>query len=549
MENEEDLEPEVEDEENQEEPEESGQDLDNENSSEGKGGKESFLQNITARREKREKAQLDQMQKRVLTLWDGQRWYYPHFTFKEKMFLWKMKQKKKYSMQIASMENTMKSMQEAYKNTYKGIMSSVGPYLGYIALFMFIIIVVIVIVATLMPWLFPDDESSGGGKKMNSAFGVKGDKFYGCRAIYKDETLAQNGLIEQYSTVIQDSITALETIKVERTDAKGTPDVADDEVYEITLDVTLTIPEEDFEYSNLDLEKYKTDYQNLYNIVYDIAQFVATNDSGEAVADGTEITEVLNLIKYFGFDETLLGTEIVGNADNVMEIILLSLEENNCIQVMQKLKGASQAIPSTMVTIEDLNLEIQTAMITKLNVQSNKIRLDKVFVKDFIFDSDESYCEGIEEHEYIAFIYMAKTDVEFEYVSYMVTAEDGIDVELILTNGGDTISLDEGDKENLGDENNTSLTTKFDSNDSLGENLSTYQNIDTNNLSLLVNGESLYSALKLINEKGVNMNTYLSQTTDDNGNEFYSVKIDENDMVLRFISTGKFMFNDEARYE
>jgi len=546
MADEEDLEPEIEDEENQEEPEESGQDLDNKNSS---NEKESFLQNITQRREKREKAQLDQMQKRILTLWDGQRWYYPHFTFKEKMFLWKMKQKKKYSMQIASMENTMKAMQQAYRNTYQGIISSFGSFLGYFALFIFIIIVVIVIVAIIFPWLFPDDESSGGGKKMNSAFGVKGDKFYGCRAIYKDETLAQNGLIEQYSTVIQDSITALETIKVEKTDTKGTADTADDEVYEITLDVTLTVPAEDFEYSNLDLENFKTDYQNLYNIVYDIAQFVATNDAGEQVADETDIVEVLKLVKYFGFDETLLGTEIVGNADNVMEIILLSLEENNSIQVMQKLKSASQVTPSTMVTIEDLNSEIQTALTTKLNVQSNKIRLDKVFVKDFIFEDEESYCEGIEEHQYIAFIYMAKTDVEFDYVSYMVTAEDGIDVELLLSNGGDSINLDEGDKENLGDEDNTALTTKFDSNESLGENLLTYQNIDTNNLSLLANGESLYSALKLMNEKGVNMNTYLSQTTDDNGNEFYSVKIDENDMVLRFISTGKFMFNDEARYD
>lgn len=461
--------------------------------------------------------------------------FYPHLTKEEKNLVYRMK--KKHPTEVVRLEQVMAQKKQAFWAKVKSTITPALPFLGYLMLGIFIIIIVVVIIGTLFPWLFPEDGTSDGAA---SPFGIKGDQFYGARAVYKDEELSRNSLIEQYVDIVETSVENLQAETfTEIVEVDG-----ENKTYDVKLTINLTLPAEDFDYNNLNLSEFSSNYADLYNIVGDIAKLVYKGDnSAEAPAD---LIETLDGIKYFGFNAEMIGSSIDDDKEvdnNVIEIVYDALTESGVIVLHEKLQSATEYSTATNVTMENIDDNIRSELIEIINVPENKVRAEKLFIKDFILADAESYMEGIEKKNYVALIYMPKTNVNFDYVSYMITIDKTADFNIILTNNGNEISLTKGDGEYWGeDENPTELTYKFDSGENLNQTVNAFDAINVAELNKFSSASSL---AKVIAEAS-DYNIYLEQITDENGENVLTYK--KGSMYLQFETDAEFMFNDEMTY-
>lgn len=469
--------------------------------------------------------------------------FYPYLTNSEKKLVQKMK-KSGYVVEVARLNQLMQQRKQAFWAKVKSTITPALPFIGYMLLAVFIIIIVVAIIGHLFPWLFPDDENLGGSKGASSPFGMKGDKFYGGRVVYRDDVRAQNGLIEQYVDIVETSIEGLqaetftEIVKVE----------GENKTFDVKVTVNLEVlklPNDEFDYQNLDLTKFASDYAVLYNIVEDMAKlsYKVDNDVTEAPAD---LVETLDGIKYFGFNEAMIGESIVDDKkdvdNNIIEIVYDALTENGVITLEEKLQTATDYGAAEKVTMENFDDNLRSELVDIINVAENKVRAEKLFIKDIILSGDDKYMEGIEKKNYVALIYLPKQSVDFEYVSYMITIDKTADFNMTLTNNGSTISLSKGEGENWGeDENAADLTYIFSS----GKNLKQTANVtDVFNPS-----ENLFSSdcsLSKVLTQANDYNLYLEETTDDNGVKVLTFK--KGNMCLTFETDAEFTFNEEITY-
>ena len=469
--------------------------------------------------------------------------FYPHVTNSEKNLINKLKKKPQHKLEILRFEQLMMQRKEAFKAKVKSVITPALPFIGMFALIVFIIIAVIVIIGTLMPWLFPDDETGGGNKGAASPFGMKGDKFYGGRVVYRDDVLAQNGLIEQYVDVFESAVENLQTTTFTET-VGGTE-------YEVKLTINLTLPADDFNYEELDLTTFATENTVLYNMVVDMAKLSYKVDNGiENDADiPTELTDILNGVKYFGFNEDMIGESIVDEDDNVdnniIEIVYDALKTNILIQ--EKEKGtASEFQEATNVTIENIDDNIREKVVASINVAENKIRTEKLFIKDIILDGDDKYMEGIEKKSYVALIYLPKQDVKFDYVSYMITIDKDVEFSAILSNNGSEITLTKGEGENWStDEEETEpkeLTYTFKSAENLNQTASVSDVVNTANLNNFSSPSSLF---KIVTNSS-DYTTYLHEQTLENGDVVLTYKT--GNMFILFETDAEFIISEEIKY-
>ena len=467
--------------------------------------------------------------------------FYPFLTSGEKKVVQRLKKEKEHTVEIARFYQLMLQRKQAFWAKVKSAVAPIMPYMGYIALGVFIIIVVIVIIAWIFPFLFPEDGN--GGKGMSSPFGIKGDKFYGARAVYKDETLSRNGLIEQYVDIVQTSVDNLQAKIITETIGAG----EDAEEYEVKLTINLTLPAEDFNYEELNLENFATDFTILYNIVEDIAKLSYKVDNGVEVAS-SDLIETLDGVKYFGFNTEMIGSGVIDEdkeADNnIIEIVYDALTESDVVTIQERLSGSSdEFVDATNVTVDKVDDDIRSELISTINVDENKVRAEKLFIKDFIFEDADSYIEGVEKKNYVALIYLPKEDVDFDYVSYMINIDKTADFNMILTNNGSEISLSNGDGENWSDDDNAAeLTYTFSSGKNLNQTASITNIINTSELNKFTSGSSLVNVVTTADD----YNVYLEETTTDSGEKVLTYKL--GNMYLIFETAVEFMFNDEMTY-
>lgn len=466
--------------------------------------------------------------------------FYPHLTKEEKNLVHRMK--KKQPTEVVRLEQVMAQRKQAFWAKVKAIITPAIPFIIFGIIAIGIIMIVVVIIGFLFPWLFPGDENLGGGDGAASPFGIKGDKFYGARAVYKDDELSRNGLIEQYVDIVETSVEKLQAeTYTEMVEVEG-----ENKTFDVKLTINLTLPAKDFDYSNLDLTKFASDYAVLYNVVEDMAKlsYKVDNDGAEAPAD---LVETLDGIKYFGFNEYMIGESIDDDKDfdnNIIEIVYDALTENGVITLEEKLQSATDYAEATNVTMENIDDNIRRDLVDLINVNENKVRAEKLFIKDFILEDAESYMEGIEKKNYVALIYMPKENVNFSYVSYMITIDKTADFSMILTNNGSEISLTKNDGENWGEEEDPAeLTYKYDS----GENLNQTANVtDIINTAYLTKFTSATSLVKVITDQEIDYNTYLEQITNDDGEKVLTYK--KGNMYLTFETDAEFTYNDEMTY-
>lgn len=493
------------------------------------GGEEAQAKKIA--NEQLEKNKLKKLQGTILKR------IYPYITPSEDRFLRKMS-KKGHSVSIGYLRQRVSVKKQTFWHWVKIIACIVG-----VAVILFGIIFLATsigaIIKEMFPWRFPDDEG-GGNKGAASPFGMKGDKFYGGRVVYRDDVLAQNGLIEQYVDVFESAVENLQTTTFTET-VCGTE-------YEVKLTINLTLPAEDFNYENLDLTTFATDYPQLYNIVVDMAKLSYRVDNN--VTDNAEIpvelTEILKGVKYFGFNDKMIGESIDEEDDevNIIEIVYTILKSNILIQ--EKEKGtASEFQEATNVTIENIDDNIREKVVSAINVAENKIRTEKLFIKDIILDGDDKYMEGIEKKNYVALIYLPKQDVEFDYVSYMITVDKDAEFTAVLSNNGSEISLIKGEGENWSTDEETEtteLTYTFKSKENLGQTASVSDVVNTADLNKFSSPSSLF---KIVTNSS-DYTTFLQETTLENGDTVLTYKT--GNMFILFETDAEFIISEEIKY-
>lgn len=464
--------------------------------------------------------------------------FYPHLTMQEQNFLRRMK-KKGHANEVRAIQSAVDLRREAFKMKANTALTTGAPAIGIFALVIFIIIAIIVIVATLFPWLFPEDEN--GNKGAASPFGMKGDKFYGARAVYKDENLSRNGLVEQYVDIIKSAADPFKDGKI-YTDIDISGEIYD---VKVTIDLTTILPAENFNYEELDLATFETDYPVLNGIVSDIAMISYYVDN-DIDSTGT-LSETLDGVKYFGFNAEMLGTTILDeNPDvdnNVIEIVYDTLKSYTTILG----KGEGETEYSTSLTLDNVkdsaNFTFKSDIESLLNKEENKIRTEKLFIKDFILEDAESYIENVKKKNYVALIYMSKEDVDFSYISHTITIDKNADFSVVLTNNGSEITLTKGEGENLGNEEETSeLSYMFKSSDNLKQTCNTTTIIDASNLNQFTNESSLFKVVSQANDYTI----YLQETIDENDEKVLTYKT--GNMYATFECSAEFYFNEELKY-
>ena len=385
--------------------------------------------------------------------------------------------------------------------------------LAIILLVIFVGIPIIVAVA-LWPikWLlWPDDDSAGPGGSGgggSAAFGVTGDDFYGVRTIYTDDEKARVGLLEEYSTIIDNSIEQTLTVEKLKTITTGSGEDEVSKTYKVSVVVDLTIPQTevegeeptDFDYSTFEEDSFKNTYTEYYALLNLVAEKVYIHDNPTGNIP-TTLVEKLDGIKYFGLD-AVVSEEIKTLTYNKL-LALYDVEVFN--QTENKVEVAEVKT--------ELKNQLKTELENEINVKVSEVlspytaRTEKLFVKDFILSDNEDMMNGITEENYVCWIFMPKTAVEFEQVSFYIKHNNIENFNIKLFNNGNEITLKKDDAD-FGDEN-VSIYTYFAKN--LNEDVAVFENLDTSDLEALKDGVSLS---KIINNSNLNNDKYLALNKD-----------------------------------
>lgn len=349
---------------------------------------------------------------------------------------------------------------------------SASPVLYYVFIgvaILFLVICVVAFIGSIMPWLFPNEDGSTGD--VSSAFGITGKDFYGARMVYRNDEKASISIIEDYVELVESGINETKTL----------------ETGELTLTINITLPDDEFDYSQFEENDFKSQHAVLYNTVFDIAKAVYNVDNS-ATYSGTSLIECVDGILYFGFNQTIMA--------DVSGIVSNAISTN-----------------TTVSDGSDVSSQIQSKIGALYSQPKYDIRTEKLFVKDFILDGEDDKVKGISKENYVAFIFMPKNSVTFKKLSFSAGNADLSEFEIKLLNNGSEISLKKDDSDFGGESGNTYIYT---SNENVNVSASMFADIDANNLSALSAGLSLFDVVESVD----NYSLYLQE----NENSVYTVK-------------------------
>jgi len=432
--------------------------------------------------------------------------FVPHLKSKEKDAVEKGKKHPKLWKKITGFLKTFGSkVVEFVRNN--------STWLLPLAIILLVIFVGIPIVVAVISWpikwlLWPDDDSTGDSGRGGAAFGVTGEDFYGVRTIYTDDEKARIGLLEEYSTIIDNSIEQTITVEKLKTITTGSGEDEVSKTYKVSVVVDLTIPQTkvegeeptDFDYSTFEEESFKTTYLEYYTLLNAVAEKVYVYDNPTGSIPET-LLEKLNGIKYFGLD-AIVGEEIKTIIYNKL-LTIYDVEVFN--QTENKVENGEIKT--------ELKNQLKTDLENDINVKLGEVlapytaRSEKLFIKDFILSDSNDMMNDITEENYVCWIFMPKTAVKFEQVSFYIKHNNIEKFDIKLFNNSEEITLKKDDAD-FGDEN-VSIYTYFAKN--LNEDVNMYENIEITNLEALKQGVSLS---EIIRNENLNNEKYLTLNAD-----------------------------------
>lgn len=416
---------------------------------------------------------------------------YPHLKSKERDVVKQMR--KINPAQVMAFDNLMMVRKQQFWAKVKAILATplggflIGIIIAFVALFAIVFVVM----------LFgggEDGENLTG--PMSSISDVTGESFYGARLVYSDDEQATLDILEDYVEIL---------LEVE-----STVELADS-----NLDITLTLPSEDFDYSTFDETTFMAEYSDAYEIILDLSTLVAENDLVEGETIGETITENLALIKYFGYSSefTPKMANIISTYINENDLYMYSSED-----------GAGEV--ESLITTQTLNV---------LSAPKYNVRTEKLYVKDYILNGTETLSD-IPQENYKYMIYMPKENVTFSYFSFTLREIDFNNFTLSLLINGELTELNGGlftSSEDFGIE-----SYNYETATDLSILASAFTDIDTENLNALSEESSLFDILSLENS-----DIYLTDFVDDTGTANANIKtIKTNGIGVQFISEQPFFF-------
>ena len=341
--------------------------------------------------------------------------------------------------------------------------SPVLVFVGIGFLLIFLIIAVIAAVGSIMPWLF-GEENNG---EIGAAFGIKGTDFYGARMVYADDEKATLKIVEDYAKFVENGILQVKQITSVTASNGG-------ESFDVALTINITLPSEDYNYSTFEENQFKTDYIDLYTVIYDIAKIVYKADNSTDYT-GTSLIECVNGIKYFGF----------ANIETIKQNVLSS--------IVSKTSYASSNDIENKLTQNDINSAVETKLNEFYSDAKYALRTEKLFVKDYILEGDKMI-SGITKQNYVAMIFMPRKNVTFTKISFSVGGSNL--TELVINVNGTNLT---SDGNNLGTEEKQ--TYIYGKNVNISANK--FEHIDENNLNAL-NGEmSLFDIVENVGDYSI----------------------------------------------
>lgn len=418
--------------------------------------------------------------------------FYPHFTIGERVFL--NKARKTHPRQVASLERLMLRRKDVFRLKSMSAGSSV-PYILIFALILVVAVFVIATLGSLLSFLSGDDPSDGTA---SAQFGVNGEDFYGVRVVYTDSELAEIEIVENYINTIQNAVESIESED---------------------LDITIDFPAEDFDYSTLDLEAFASDYASAYQIFARVVDTIYRQDAesmGDTANDELTIQEKIDAIRYFGLNSDL--------ANEIASVISSHINDQDLY-----------TIQSDEETGEDiLAVEQQIADGILLYFTENDfVRLEKYFIKDYIFESAEDMMENIVAEEYVAMIFMPKTQIQFSRFSFIVSLTNLDTFNLYVQQGSEIVNFT---SEQLTSAEDGAESNLYSTDDDLNITAQVYENIDINNLNYLSAGMSL---LDILNGE-IDYNIYLNTAT--NQEEEVILTFKQDGVITYFEAEDDFIF-------
>lgn len=367
--------------------------------------------------------------------------------------------------QVALSDNERKNMEKAKK--HKGLKDLVGiinakllangmkktmqtgTKLVPVAKYLLIALACVVAIAVIVRFLAEVFGTGGGHPSV--MFGVTGKDFYGIRMVYRNDEQAKNEMIDDYLSIVNDAVDGVDKTKYV---------------------VNVELPSEDYK---INYQTFSQDYPALGSLVLDIAKTI--NDVDNQTSTASDLETVLTEIKYFGVPQ-----ECVNDVAKTVEDFIKS--------------------KTTDTEGNSVGAEFKPSF--KEVVEKYTTRTKKLFIKDYIFKSDEQMQENVVKENYEAFIFMPKKSVTMKSMSFIIQGENVAAASLNLKHDGSEISLVK-DENNYGDEENNIQRFIYSCNPNTS--VSTYQNIDTNKRDALTEGVTLFDITTI---DGINKDVYLS---------------------------------------
>ena len=349
------------------------------------------------------------------------------------------------------------------------IITWVGSHIYPIMVVLLILLAVIGIVVFIgytMPWLLELlgielAPGEGGGGGTGSVNGVTGKDFYGVRMVYKDDEQASKQIIEEYVGLIEYGVNQVEAI---------TSMQIEGETYEeISIHVNITLPE-DYDYSSFNEATFATDYADVNELLLQMTEKAFLMDNAGAAVP-TTILERTAALQYFGYTAELKA--------DISKLISDYISNNYTFTC----KAGDEGV----VTSDQIKTKIETDLNTKLGTKIQAVRTEKLFIKDYIFTSDDDKMQNVAEKNYVSMIFMPKKNVNFESVELVISKADLNNFTIACDNNGSNVAL----KEEVFFEN-TKTGVKVNSYTATNVNAGIYENVDVSASGNMGEGKTLY---------------------------------------------------------
>lgn len=408
--------------------------------------------------------------------------FFPFLKDEEKAILRSAKKKPRHRGEVLVIERRMTERQNEFWMKVKSIIGPILPFLLVGALIFVAALAIAAAIDSIFGSLFGGGGGGSSGGGMSSQFGVSGKDFYGNRVIYRDNEQARIDILGGFVDYIDGAIDSV-------------PNGSD---YKLTINIS--IPEE-YDYSKFDESTFANEYLDLYNLLAGngsedgIVDIVYKLDNPEGSA--TTLIEQLDAIKYFGLTLEL-------NTD-FASLVAEYINNNHLYTVIANGDGTSVDNSTIEQSITDA--------VTDYFAQLPTTRIDKLYIKDYIFASDDAKMSDIAQEDYVAMIFMPKHNVSFTSMSFAVMGVDVNTFSLYVMDGDNKIEFT---YEVIDAEKKAYVYTW----NKLGSiSTDTFTEIDTNNLSYLSKAKSLLEIVR-----GDNSSLYVETIITEDG-EIISAKI------------------------